>query len=218
MEQNISRARELVPSIIITVLSMIQALALELYWSRIQESDFLWSGGWPAALGWVQLAVMLLGIIQIWLMYVSLMLRFSWLPSMWDTVIPFAIGLLEFALIDLMGPERLGLWFMVLAIAFSLSIGAAHTAHRQARKDSENDYFFNAVAPASWKDYAGSIGSIAVLALIGVFLQISEDRSWLAMTALLLAAGMLASQLIIARRYWMHTLVDDAPRRSHDLS
>ena len=208
MQQNISRARNMVPSIIITVLSMIQALALELYWSRIQDSDFLWNGDWLAALGWVQLAVVLLGIIQIWLLYVSLMLRFSWLPTMWDTVIPFAIGLLEFALIDLMGPENLGIWFVALAVVFGLSIGASHQAHRQARKDRENDYFFSAIAPASWGDYMGAMLSIAALAMVGVYLHVSDDRGVVAMAALLLAIGMLCYQLMLAKRYWMHTLLD----------
>jgi hypothetical protein len=209
MDKKIARARDMVPSIIITVLSMIQALALELYWTRIQDSDFLWNVDWIAALGWVQLVVVLLGIIQIWLMYVSLMLRFSWLPSMWDTVIPFAIGLLEFALIDLMGPENLGIWFLVLAIVFGLTIGAAHTAHRQARLDSENDYFFDNISPANWGDYAGSIVSIGLLAVFGAVLHVTGDRGVLAMAALLLAAFMLAYQLTGANRYWMHTLVKE---------
>jgi hypothetical protein len=209
MEQKIARARDMVPSIIITVLSMIQALALELYWTRIQGSDFLWAGDWIAALGWVQLAVMLLGIIQIWLMYVSLMLRFSWLPSMWDTVIPFAIGLLEFALIDLMGPETLGLWFVALAVVFGLTIGAAHTAHRQARMDPENDYFFSNVSAAGMRDYTGSVVSIFLLCVVGAILHITGDRGVLAMAALFLAAAMLIYQLNLSRYYWMHTLVKD---------
>lgn len=209
MDQKIARARDMVPSIIITVLSMIQALALELYWTRLQDSDFLWNGDWLAALGWVQLVVMLLGIIQIWLMYVSLMLRFSWLPSMWDTVIPFAIGLLEFALIDLMGPDSLGIWFLGLAVVFSLSIGAAHAAHVQARKDPENDYFFDTISPAKWSDYSGSGVSITLLVVFGAVLHFTGDRGILAMVALFLAAFMLAYQLMLANRYWMHTLVKD---------
>ena len=108
MEEKVRRARDLLPSIIITVLSMIQALALELYWSRLQELDHLTSLSWLGMLTWVQLFVTLMGIVQIWLMYVSLVLRFVWLPSIWDTVIPFGIGLLEFLLISMMGVEQLG--------------------------------------------------------------------------------------------------------------
>ena len=89
MQDTLKRARELLPAIIITVLSMIQALALELYWSRFQEAEQLWLGGAAAAIGWLQFALILLGIIAIWLLYVSLMLRFTWIPSMADTTVPF---------------------------------------------------------------------------------------------------------------------------------
>ena len=107
MQNNLERAKDLLPSIILTILSMIQALALELFWSRIEDSVFLWQGGLDAVVGWLQLSVMLVGILLIWVFYVSFVLRFTWLPSLEDTLIPFLIGLLEFAMIDLMR-ERSG--------------------------------------------------------------------------------------------------------------
>ncbi|MEP5766034.1 MAG: hypothetical protein ABJ308_15665 [Halieaceae bacterium] len=208
MEKQIERARELLPSIIITVLSMIQALALELYWNRLQNSELLWHGGWPATLGWLQMMVMLLGILQIWVMYVSLMLRFRWMPSMEDTLVPFGIGLLEFGMIDLMGPEHLGPWFVALAAVFALSVGAIHKAHRRARQDPENEYFFGNVAPASWRDYIASLVAVSTIAAFGVLLWWSEDRSALALAALLFALAALLYQFKLSRYYWMHTLVD----------
>ena len=208
MKNNIARARDMMPSIIITVLSMIQALAMELYWSSIQGSEFLWLGGRDAVIGWLQMAVMLLGILQIWLMYVSLMLRFSWLPSMRDTVIPFGIGLLEFSLIDMLGPDKLGPWFALLAVIFSLSIWSAHTFHQQARKDPQNSYFFEGVAPASWRDYLVSILGIILLVLFSAALWMSGNRGALAVIALLYAAAALIYQLALSHRYWMHSLVE----------
>jgi len=63
MSDNAERARRLVPTIILTVLSMIQAIALELYWGSIRDSDFLWAGGWEAVIGWLQFATMFFGIL-----------------------------------------------------------------------------------------------------------------------------------------------------------
>ena len=203
MDHSKKRARDLLPTIVITVLSMIQALALELYWSRFRESDYLWQGGWDAAIGWLQLLVMLLGIIQIWLFYVSLVLRFSWLPTMEDTITPFVIGLLEFAMVDLMGPETLGPWFLVLAVVFTVSIGASHLIMRRARRDSANDYFFAHVARASWRDYAGSIVVVLLLALVGVGLWVSGRGGALAASALLFALVALIVQLKAIHRRWM---------------
>ncbi|MFT5482814.1 MAG: hypothetical protein ACI9GW_001468 [Halieaceae bacterium] len=82
MVTNIERARNLVPAIILTVLSMIQALALELFWTKVVGSQFLWEGGWGAAIGWLQLMVVLGGILFIWVFYVNFVMLFSWLPSL----------------------------------------------------------------------------------------------------------------------------------------
>jgi hypothetical protein len=207
MQEKLKRAKDILPSIIVTVLSMIQAMALELYWTKIQSSEFLWLGGWDAIVGWIQLVVMLLGIIQIWLMYVSTILRFSWLPSMQDTVTPFAIGLLEFSMIHLMGPDTLGVWFLVLAMTFSISVWAAHMIHRQARKDSDNHYFFENIAPAGWRDFKSTFVVIAVLVVLGVTLWIRGEVGILAMAGLLFAAAAIMHQLHISYQFWMHSLV-----------
>jgi hypothetical protein len=207
MQEKLKRAKDMLPAIIVTVLSMIQALALELYWTKIQSADFLWLGGWDAIVGWIQLAVMLLGIILIWLMYVSTILRFSWLPSMQDTVTPFAIGLLEFSMIDLMGPDTLGVWFLILAMTFSVSIWAVHMIHWQARNDPDNHYFFENISPTGWRDFKSSYVVIAVFVVLGVTLWIRDEVGILAVAGLLFAAVAIMGQLFMSHRYWMHSLV-----------
>jgi hypothetical protein len=207
MDRQIERARDLLPSIVITVLSMIQALALELFWSRIQASDFLWEGGLVALLGWLQLVTILVGIMLIWLQYVSLVLRFRWLPTMEDTLIPFAIGLLEFTMIDLMGPETMGPWLVVLATIFGLCIGASHIAHRRARRDPENDYFFRHIPPATWRDYSISIVIVSMIGLFGAVLWQLGGGPVLALVAVIFALAALCYQMVLSHRYWMHSLV-----------
>jgi hypothetical protein len=207
MQQKLKRAKELLPAIIITVLSMIQALALELYWSKMQSSEFLWQGGWDAVVGWLQLGVMLLGIIQIWLTYVSIVLRFSWFPSMQDTITPFAIGLLEFGMIDQMGLDSLGVWFLLLAIIFGVSTWAVHMIHRQARNDPENHYFFHNMQAAGWRDFIGSYVVIGMLAILGAVLWVSGNVGFLATAGLFFAAAAIIRQLYLCHKYWMHSLM-----------
>ena len=211
MHHNLQRARDLLPAIIITVLSMIQALALELFWTRFQGSEYLWQSDMTAVIGWLQLLLMLLVIVQIWLFYVSLMLRFSWLPAMTDTVVPFLIGLLEFLLIDLMGPDTMGPWFIVMAALFGICINATHVAHRRARRDPANDYFFRQMPRASWRDYLGSAVIITILALLGAAIWLTGNRDWLALGALLFGLGAIAYQLFMTQKYWMHTLSENEP-------
>jgi len=212
MQEHLQRARELLPAIIITVLSMIQALALELFWNRFQGSQFLWEGGWTAAIGWLQLAVMLLGMLQIWILYVSLMLRFSWLPTMEDTLIPFGIGLLEFTMIDMMGPDHLGPWCISLAAVFAICMFTAHNTHRRARQDPVNHYFFSQVAPATWRDYRASIAVTAILLTLGGILWHTGNQSGLAFASILFGLLALSQQMTLSRHYWMHSLISSGKK------
>ncbi len=202
MEAMRSRATDLLPSVLLTVLSMIKALALELLWSHVRESSYLWAPGWDAVIGWTQVGTMMLGILQIWLFYISLVMRFSWLPSIGDSIVPFGIGILEFGLIDLMGPDTLGPWFYTLALIFAVSLGTSHRIFKRARRDPANREFFASVAPATIQDYIPSIGSIAGLFLLGLIVQVSGSRGWLALGAVVIAAAALAHQLEMTRRYW----------------
>ena len=209
MNKNIERARELVPAIILTILSMIQALAIELYWSKIEGSELLWVGSWESAIVWLQFAVMLLGILLVWVFYVSFVLRFSWLPTLEDTLVPFLIGALEFAMVDTLDPHLLGPWMLLLCAVFVLAIVTSHTTMRRARREPENAYFFDALGPASWRDFLSSALIVGVLGLFGTLLLIIEFDPYLALAALLAAIAALSFQYIQARKYWMHSLVPD---------
>lgn len=206
MRERVNRVRGLIPSIILTVLSMIQALALELYWTKLIEADFLWSANWLALVGWLQFTSMFFGILLIWLLYVSLMLRFNWLPSLEDTLVPFLIGLLEFALIDLTHPDLIGPWLLVLAVIFTVAVFTSHTISRRARTDPENDYFFSRYDPAGLKDYRESGITVVTLGVLGVILWLYPDMRLLAVVALLLTLVAMGYQYLQARRFWLHSL------------
>lgn len=213
MKKNVERARELVPSIILTILSMIQALAIELFWSRIEGSEILFQGGWDSVIVWLQLGVVLIGILLIWVFYVSFVLRFSWLPTLDDTLIPFLVGLLEFAMIDLMYPHPLGPWFLLLAAIYAITVATSHVTMRRARRDPANDYFFSQMGPASWRDYTTSAAAILALVVTGLVLWYADHNPHLSVAALLLALFTLLYQFRQARRYWMHSLVPANPSR-----
>ena len=197
-----SRSKDLLPSVLLTLLSIIQALALEMLWASLDESPYLWAGGWESILGWLQVAAMLLGILQIWLFYTSLAMRFRWVPSTRDSILPFVIGILEFTLIDLLGPATLGPWFCILAVIFAISTWESHKIFTRARQDTENREFFENVEPAKLRDFTASIASVSGLVLFGVVLHVSGSPLWLALAGLVAALVMLAYQIELMRRYW----------------
>jgi predicted lysophospholipase L1 biosynthesis ABC-type transport system permease subunit len=150
---------------------------------------------------------MLGGILLIWLLYVSLVLRFSWLPSMEDTLIPFAIGLLEFSMVDLMGPDTLGPWFLALAALFAICTGANHAVFVRARKDPANAYFFSKIPAASWRDFAASTTIVVMLILFSAALWITGNRSGMPLAGLIFGMSAMAYQFVLTHRYWMNTLL-----------
>ena len=211
METMRARAKQQLPSVLLTLLSIIQALALELLWGRIGESEYLFGGGWPAVVGWTQILAVVIGVLQIWFAYTSLVMRFVWTPSLNDLLVPFGVGLLEFTLIELLGPASLPAWFATLALTFALVMWATHVSYRQARRDPANDEFFAAIEPAGWRDFLGGFGMIGALLAIGVVLWWTGNQTWLALAALLFASGVLLYQIEIARRFWNLSMGAPAP-------
>jgi hypothetical protein len=200
------RAKKQMPMVLLTLLSIIQALALELLWAHITSNPSLRELTWIAIISWVQILVTLMGIILIWLLYSSLTMRFSWVPSPGDSVNPFGIGILEFTLIALLGPNHLGLWFPVLGILFGLSTWAIQIILRRARKDGYNAAFFAAVAPATLRDFYPVIAIVGFLSLTGLALGITAHQGIFAMLALLIAGGALGNQIRLNTARWRRAM------------
>ena len=211
MSTSKERARDLVPTIILTVLSMIQALALELFWSAASTADFLWQGGLVSLIGWLQSLVVLAGILLIWIMYVSYVLRFSWLPSLEDTLMPFLVGLFEFALIRTMHPDLAGVWLILLAAIFVISVFSGYLISVEARRDAANDYFFKDVPPTTLGTYKETCLTVAILFGCGLFL-LRFESPYVTLFAVLVALFAVGYQFSLARHFWMHSLSDSTEK------
>ncbi len=208
MEAIRNRSRELLPQVLLTLVSMVQALALELFWTRLQGSGYLWEPGWTAAIGWLQFATLLLGLLQVWLFYTSMALRFRWTPTVRDALLPFGIGLLEFLLVSVTGPESYGIWFAVLGAIFAVSVWEGKAISERARRDPENREFFEMYAPAGLRDYVPSIVSIGVLFLLGIILGVTGNKGWLVLIGMLGAAGAILYQIESVRGFWNRSIED----------
>ena len=184
MENIRNRAVEQFPTVLITLLSIVQALALEFLWDHLHSRPDLFQWSFNAFLGWLQIAATLNGIILIWLSYASMVMRFRWLPSTLDSVLPFFVGLIEFLMIDLMGPDRLGQWLIVLAVVFATMIFGSHYVFRRARLDPANSEFFDRFAPAEIRDFLAHGTVIGFLILSGGWLWFSGSTPWITLSVL----------------------------------
>lgn len=201
-----ARAQAQFPSVLLTLISIIQALALELMWSKIMESDFLWSWSMQSVLAWGMLSVAFLGMLQIWIMYATMVMGFTWRPLLRDSILPFVIGIQEFMMISMIGEEFNTLWLYVLASIFVTANWVSHSSLRRARLETENAQFFSTVEPATFKDFIPAITIIMVLVLLGIAADLTANTSWIPLSALVFANIMLAVQLIGLRKIW-HTLM-----------
>ena len=203
------RAKEHFASVVLTLLSIVQALALELLWSHLQEADHLFEPTWIAVVSWLQIAATLLGIILIWVVYSGNVMRFRWVPTTSDTVLPFFIGLTEFMLIETLGPDDIGLWLLFMALVFGLMNWVAHATMRQARLDGDNDVYFDKFKPAKLRDFYSGFAIVSGFTVAGVYLLASGDSGIPAILALLATITVLGWQFHQAALFWEISVADD---------
>lgn len=200
-----NRAKENFPSVLLTLLSIVQAIALEEIWGQLQASTYLYEATWLALLGGLQMGLSLLTIILIWLLYVDLVLRIRFTPTALDAVLPFFVGLLQFLLIAMATPETLGQWAMVLAVLLAFVSYISHKTMRRARQDEHNDALFKNISPATKRDFLNRGFFIVIFLLAGMWLYISGDQGYIALAILLVILGRLSYVFRIVSRFWRIT-------------
>jgi hypothetical protein len=201
-----NRATNQFPMVLLTLISIVQALALEFLWDHLRHRPELYEYSWVAFLGWLQIAASLNGLILIWLTYSGMVMRFRWTPTTSDSILPFFVGLVEFLLIDMMGPDKLGRWLIVLAIVFATMIIVSHKIFRRARQDPVNSAFFEKYSPATLRDFMPQASVIVVMSLFGAWLWHSGNYGWPALCALLAALAVMAFETYNASKFWNQSM------------
>ena len=161
-------------------------------------------------MSWVQISATFLSLMIIWIVYASMVMRFRWVPSTGDSVFPFFIGILEFMLIESLGPTTLGLWFFIMALIFGLMYWSNHATMRRARRDDDNKVFFRNVKPAVLSDFYRGIVIVSVLTLAGVYILLTGDQGITGMVALLATNGFLAYQFYSAATFWESSIAESS--------
>jgi hypothetical protein len=195
-----NRAKDHLPQVLLTLMSIIQALALEFLWDDVRMAERALR--WDAVSTWFQIVADMLGIMQVWLLYTSATMRVRWTPSMRDLLIPFLIGILEFILIDLTGPNHRGLWFLTLATVYLVASWDAQSVFSRARQDPDNAEFFRRFSPPSGFDRYESALVICTLIGFGLFAELIDDPPELVLGGLTFACAVLIYRMIVARRFW----------------
>lgn len=197
------RAKDQLPSVLLTLTSIIQALALEALWSGANEARTLWTTTGERVIGWVQVAAVFEGILLIWLYYAQLLMRFSWVPSLRDSVIPFGFGIGQFALTELLAPGQLAAWLYVFGALFAYGYGTSALTLRAAARDRDNDWFFEAGAR---NRYGAGLLTVGVCWVFAVLTQLTGGGTTWALGVLATVHVVLAGNIGLQRWYWERSL------------
>ena len=197
-----NRAQAQFPSVLLTLISIIQALALELLWSEITQSSFLWEITRESIVAWAMIGASLLAILQIWVMYTTLVMGFTWAPSLRDSIFPFVIGIQEFMLVTLISDEFSANWLYVLASIYITANWVSHITFRRARRQSENSQFFVGRKPATLRDFRWAMAIICTLTTFGIVVDLAGNANWVPLFAAVLANVTIIFSIFSSRRLW----------------
>ncbi|MFT4677128.1 MAG: hypothetical protein ACJAX5_003246 [Patiriisocius sp.] len=204
------RAKSNFPMVLLTLLSIVQALAFELLWSAVHEHPDFYEWSWSAFNAWVRVAAMLLGIIIIWSSYATNVMRFRWVPSTSDTFFPFFIGIVQFVMIDWLGTQDTAGFFLCLAVLFALMNWITHHDMSRARQHAENSEFFDRRGRASWQDFIPVLVIVMTFILSSLIIWLTVPDGWIAGGAGLFALGLMIHQVVNAHGYWEESMSLDA--------
>lgn len=201
MSEQRERAREQLPQVLLGVLGILQALALELLWEQGVGGLDRWRAIDALGAGILQVACVFLGVVVVWLMYASLVMRFSWVPRFQDLIVPFVLGVLEFGLIGLMGPEHVAAFFGLLAVVFVTSAGTNFGIYRAIMTDRSRQEMRMGRA-----GYGPAAVTTLLLLPSAALAAYFGPGSWVTLGCLLLANGGLIAQIRVFGGFWRETV------------
>ena len=203
------RAKENFPTVLLSILGIMQALAMEILWSKIQEIDYLFELSWLSVIVWSQIVATFMGVVIVWVAYSSSAMRFRWVPTTMDSIFPFLIGLLEFVMIESIDPNEPSLWFFAMALLFASMNLVTHSMMRAARKDADNAFFFKAVTPAKLSDFQKEFATVATILLISCYFMLSSNNhTFVVLTPILLVNALLLFQFYLAEKFWARSTAE----------
>jgi hypothetical protein len=175
---------------------------MEALWSNVRGNAYLFASGVSAWIVWLQVVAIFQGIVVIWLFYIGIVMRFSWVPSTRDSVAPFVLGAGELTMIQLMeDPALLAYWFWVLAGIFLVSTWVSRAMFVAAMTDPANEQIDISSDGSNFDSYL-SWGATATIGLSGVVVWILGSDGAAAIVCLLIANLLLLGQGAIIQHYW----------------
>ncbi|MBT7333749.1 MAG: hypothetical protein HN856_05170 [Gammaproteobacteria bacterium] len=206
MSEIANRVRSNVSTVVLTLLGIIQALAFEQLWTHVLDADALYEVSWQALTTWIQVLATLLASILVWLVYAVNVIRFVWLPSIYEFILPFWVGFIQLLMVQFLAPIDIGGWFIIASVLFGTMIWISQSTMRKARLDRGNASFFTATAAASWSDFIPAFVMIGLFSGFGLYAVNVNTSHLINLMMLLVLVSYSGFQLRMLRIWWQRSL------------
>ncbi len=197
-----SRAKEAFPSLNITLVGMIVAIALEALVGRLREVDAAFTLTGESLAIWLQGIFVFQVAFYLWVAYAVLAFLARWSMRWVDFVAPFFLGVVMFALSPLIGTERMDAWFGLIGLGFISGTWVFLRNVALAASDPENVYFNDTRYRRTGAALLAGVGATGLLgaAFVGLL-----ATSWLAVPILILENALIAGASVVWIRWWTYT-------------
>lgn len=203
------RVKANVPAVVLTLLGIIQALAVELLWSFVISEPTIYEPSLAALISWLQILSLLVGMLMIWLIYAMNVTRFVWVPTMSEFVTPFWVGFMQFLCIYSLEFDNPGAWFISFALIILTMNWIAHSTMKRARMEPDNAAFFNNRGTATAADFYPVFAVIGMMLLAGFGCLVIGVNQWLILLTLVFGVGGYSVwQLHKLRVWWLRSVID----------
>src|SRR5262249_52117688 len=205
-----TRLREQFAPSYLTLTSIIQGVALSTLVIRVEGTFEHFD-----AADWLLAAATLLAFLLVWHEYLMQALAFVWMPTLLDSLVPFAFLVTELFLAHLVyGNQRV--WLLAAALAFAVGILAYAVRRSQTYRNSRD----NAGVVHAIRDYA-ALRFVLTVAPLFLFLAMWALSDLLGLGRARIAIAALAFVLVVAViagtvPYWQRVLAYARTEHSTD--
>jgi hypothetical protein len=154
------------PGMYVTLLSVVQAIALEVLVSRVGELGLGLSLTWESAIVWLEIALLGQTIFYVWVSYTLLVTLAQWVLRVFDFAAAFAVGVLEFVSIGWIGTDTTRQFLLIIAIAAFAGAWISYSNTGAAAARPENREVMEVLPSTRISILLGAVGVLGVAGLV----------------------------------------------------
>ncbi len=197
------RYRGYAPATYLTLMSLIQAIAVERLVDEVQAAGgVLVAADWGSAVVLLQAALLLSVILLSWVSTVQGFMMLPWVSNIDDPILPIAIGIFQFSTISLIGLDHLVVWSFLMSALGLVAFNHYKRLFGELREEAEVQAYRKLLsAKAVYGGLAGYSLMLALAAVLSLF-EVGDLR----VTAMLMVSseicliGVLAAWLLAWKR------------------